>query len=157
MTSKRKVHARRRQRKNRIRRQRGRGLDIQKLLAKTGREFHLSGGYQLAGSGTQLQKRLALGSQYDWGVFWIGQMHHSILPPTELYHPVLPYRDQGKLTFPLCRRARRNGETAQRETSGVSSHGRGVRVAWKWGTNCGLSMKCGISHKDKQLYSEIIS
>ena len=29
--------------KNRIRRQRGRGLNIQKRLAKTGREFHLSG------------------------------------------------------------------------------------------------------------------
>lgn len=72
MTSKRKVHARRGRRKNRIRRQRGRGLDIQKLLAKTGREFHLSGGYQVAGPGTQLRKRLALGSQYypgsilDW-------------------------------------------------------------------------------------------
>lgn len=77
MTTKRKVHARRGRRKNRIRRQRGRGLDIQKLLAKTGREFHLSGGYQFVGHGTQLQKRLALGSQYDRGVFWIAQMHHS--------------------------------------------------------------------------------
>ena len=77
MTSKRKVHARRGRRKNRIRRQRGRGLDIQKRLAKTDREFHLSGGYQFVGHGTQLQKRLALGSQYDRGVFWIGQMHHS--------------------------------------------------------------------------------
>ena len=79
MTSKRKAHARRRRRKNRITRQRGRGLDIQKLLAKTGREFHLSGGYLFAGPGIQLQKRLALGSQCDRGVFWIGQMHH---PPS---------------------------------------------------------------------------
>ena len=98
------------------------------LLAKTGREFHLSGGYQFAGPGTQLQKRLALGSQTIGEYFGLAKC--TILPPTELYHPVLRYHEQGKLTFPLCRRARRNGETAQRETSGVSSHGRGVRVAW---------------------------
>ena len=128
MTSKRKAHARRGRRKNRIRRQRGRGLDIQKLLAKTGREFHLSGGYQFAGPGTQLQKRLALGSQTIGEYFGLAKC--TILPPTELYHPVLRYHEQGKLTFPLCRRARRNGETAQRETSGASSHGKGVRVPW---------------------------
>ena len=27
----------------------------------------------------------------------------DILPPHELYHPVLPFRHGGKLTFPLCR------------------------------------------------------
>jgi hypothetical protein len=27
----------------------------------------------------------------------------SVLPPRALYHPVLPYRTQGKLMFPLCR------------------------------------------------------
>ena len=27
----------------------------------------------------------------------------TVLPPTRLYHPVLPYRWGGKLTFPLCR------------------------------------------------------
>ena len=27
----------------------------------------------------------------------------TVLPPRELYHPVLPYRSGGKLTFPLCR------------------------------------------------------
>lgn len=27
----------------------------------------------------------------------------SILPPAQLYHPVLPYKTQNKLTFPLCR------------------------------------------------------
>ena len=26
----------------------------------------------------------------------------DILPPHELYHPALPYRHKGKLTFPLC-------------------------------------------------------
>ena len=126
MTSKRKAHARRGRRKNRIGRQRGRGLDIQKLLAETGREFHLSGGYQFEGAWYSTAKKTGFRIPDDRGVFWIGQMHHS--PPHRIVSSCYP--EQGKLTFPLCRRARRNGETAQRETSGVSSHGRGVRVAW---------------------------
>ena len=40
------------------RRQRGRGLDIQKLLSKTGIEYHVPG-YQYLGPGTKLKKRLA--------------------------------------------------------------------------------------------------
>ena len=40
--------------------QRGRGLDIQKVLAKTGREFHWPG-YQYLGPGTHLKKRLKRG------------------------------------------------------------------------------------------------
>ena len=39
---------------------RGRGLDIQKWLAKTGREFHWPG-YQYLGPGTHLKKRLQRG------------------------------------------------------------------------------------------------
>ena len=44
--------------KNRTRktRQRGYGVDLQKLLAKAGIEWHWSG-YQYLGAGTQLQKR----------------------------------------------------------------------------------------------------
>ena len=38
---------------------RGGKLDLQKALSKTGIEFHLPG-YQFAGPGTKLQKRLAL-------------------------------------------------------------------------------------------------
>ena len=30
-------------------------------------------------------------------------MKCSVLPPRALYHPVLPYRTQSKLMFPLCR------------------------------------------------------
>ena len=41
-------------------RQRGRGLDIQNLLSKTGIECHVPG-YQYLGSGTKLKKRLAWG------------------------------------------------------------------------------------------------
>ena len=42
------------------RRQRGRGFDIQKLLGKTGIEFHWPG-YQYMGQGTKLKKRLKRG------------------------------------------------------------------------------------------------
>ena len=41
-------------------RQRGTGIDIQKLLGKTGIEFHWPG-YQYMGPGTHLKKRLARG------------------------------------------------------------------------------------------------
>ncbi|GBN82247.1 hypothetical protein AVEN_159754-1 [Araneus ventricosus] len=33
---------------------------------------------------------------------YFGIVKCSILPPRGLYHPVLPYRSHGKLTFPLC-------------------------------------------------------
>ena len=42
------------------RRQRGRGFDIQKLLGKTGIEFHWPG-YQYMGPGTKLKKQLKRG------------------------------------------------------------------------------------------------
>ena len=32
-----------------------------------------------------------------------GLVKCKVLPPPSLYHPVLPYRTRGKLTFPLCR------------------------------------------------------
>lgn len=34
---------------------------------------------------------------------YFGLVKCTVLPPYELYHPVLPYRYGGKLTFPLCR------------------------------------------------------
>ena len=43
-----------------VRRHRGRGLDIQKWLGKTGKEFHWPG-YQYLGPGTHLRKRLKRG------------------------------------------------------------------------------------------------
>ena len=46
----------------RKRRQRGRGVDIQKLLAKPGIEWHAPG-YQYLGSGTKLKKRLKRGDK----------------------------------------------------------------------------------------------
>ena len=49
------------------RKQRGRGVDIQKLLSKTGIEYHVPG-YQYLGTGTKLKKRLARGDpgKTDW-------------------------------------------------------------------------------------------
>ena len=49
-------------RKIKRRRQRGKGLDIQKWLRKTGIEYHVPG-YQFLGPGTKLKKRLARGDQ----------------------------------------------------------------------------------------------
>ena len=43
-----------------VKKKRGGGLDIQKVLAKTGRQFHWRG-YQYLGPGTHLQKRLKRG------------------------------------------------------------------------------------------------
>ena len=34
---------------------------------------------------------------------YFGLVKCSVLPPRALYRPVLPYRTQGKLMFPLCR------------------------------------------------------
>ena len=34
---------------------------------------------------------------------FFGMAKCSILPPKQLFHPLLPYRSQGALTFPLCR------------------------------------------------------
>ena len=33
---------------------------------------------------------------------YFGLIQCKVLPPRELYHPVLPYRQEGKLLFPLC-------------------------------------------------------
>ena len=50
-----------RNKRQKRRRQRGGKFDIQKALSKTGIEFHIAGGYQYAGPGTKLEKRLARG------------------------------------------------------------------------------------------------
>ncbi len=47
-------------RKRRRKLQKGRGVDVQKMLEKTGIEFHWPG-YQYMGPGTHLKKRLARG------------------------------------------------------------------------------------------------
>lgn len=34
---------------------------------------------------------------------FFGLIRCTVVPPTDLLHPVLPYRCSAKLTFPLCR------------------------------------------------------
>jgi len=34
---------------------------------------------------------------------YLGMAKVDVLPPYDLYHPVLPYRHRGKLTIPLCK------------------------------------------------------
>ena len=38
-----------------------------------------------------------------------GLIRCRVMPPTSLYHPVLPYRSRGKLLFPLCRTCAESG------------------------------------------------
>lgn len=33
---------------------------------------------------------------------YFGWVKCTVIPPHNLYHPILPYRCKGKLTFPLC-------------------------------------------------------
>jgi len=42
---------------------------------------------------------------------FFGLIKCDILPPSSLFHPVLPYRAQGKLMFPLCRTRAENLQT----------------------------------------------
>lgn len=60
MVSRGRKRTKRRRKRGRRARQKGRGVDIQKLLNKTGIEFHWPG-YQYMGPGTKLNERLARG------------------------------------------------------------------------------------------------
>ena len=61
-SSQRKTSTRARRTRQKRPAQRGRGIDIQKWLRKTGIEFHWPG-YQLMGPGTHLEKRLKRGDK----------------------------------------------------------------------------------------------
>lgn len=39
---------------------------------------------------------------------YFGLIRATVLPPRKLFHPVLPYRSEGKLLFPLCRTCAEN-------------------------------------------------
>ena len=54
---------------------------------------------------------------------YFGLVKCRILPPYELYHPVLPYRHEDKLTFPLCRTCMENGfRSSLHERSMLCNH-----------------------------------
>ena len=82
---------------------------------------------------------------------YFGLVKCSVLPPRSLYHPVLPYRTQGKLMFPLCRTC---ADTLQQEPcchndSDRALHGTWVTLElqrlWKRVTSCSNSTRCGTS------------
>lgn len=60
---------------------------------------------------------------------YFGIMKCRILPPTSLYHPVLPARINNKLIFPLCRTC------AETESSVCCTHSKDERCLYgEWGT-----------------------
>jgi len=60
---------------------------------------------------------------------YFGLIQCRALPPRDLYHPVLPYRHEGKLTFPpLCNVCgRRNAQTSLGEIGRMRPHRRATR------------------------------
>ena len=60
---------------------------------------------------------------------YFGLAKVDILPPPELYHPVLPMRSGGKLTFPLCAACvREQQEKPMLERTPICDHSRAERV-----------------------------
>ena len=50
-----------------------------------------------------------------------------MLPPRDLYHPVFPYRTQGKLMFPLCRTS---ADSLQQEPCQHRNRERAIHGTW---------------------------
>ena len=48
---------------------------------------------------------------------YYGLIKCKILPPYELYHPVLPWRYESKLLFPLCRTCAQQNKQSQKEAT----------------------------------------
>lgn len=68
---------------------------------------------------------------------FFGLIKCDILPPTSLFHPVLPYRAQGKLMFPLCKTCTENLQQFLCEHSDVDRVLSGTFVCGK----CGISLR----------------
>lgn len=58
---------------------------------------------------------------------YFGLVKSSVLPPRQIYHPVLPHRTQGKLMFPLCRTC---ADTLQQEPCRHSDIDRILHGTW---------------------------
>lgn len=58
---------------------------------------------------------------------YFGLIKCTVLPPRGLYHPVLPYRCNNKLTFPLCRTC---ADTSQQEPCSHSADERAINGTW---------------------------
>lgn len=58
---------------------------------------------------------------------YFGLAKIKILPPRQLYHPVLPYRSKGKLKFPLCRKC---ADIENQHTCSCSADDRAITGTW---------------------------
>lgn len=58
---------------------------------------------------------------------YFGLIKCTVLPPRGLFHPVLPYRTQGKLMFPLCKSC---ADTCNQTTCTHSHNERAIQGSW---------------------------
>ena len=58
---------------------------------------------------------------------YFGLIKCTVLPPRGLFHPVLPYRTQGKLMFPLCKTC---ADTCDQTTCTHSDKERAIQGTW---------------------------
>ena len=58
---------------------------------------------------------------------YFGFIKCTVLPPRRLFHPVLPYRTQGKLMFPLCKTC---ADTCNQATCTHTDEERAIQGMW---------------------------
>ena len=58
---------------------------------------------------------------------YFGLIKCTVLPPRGLFHPVLPYRTQGKLMFPLCKAC---ADTCNQTPCTHSQRERAIQGTW---------------------------
>ncbi|XP_062601051.1 uncharacterized protein LOC134262702 [Saccostrea cucullata] len=61
---------------------------------------------------------------------YFGLIHCRVLPPRDLYHPVLPYRTGGKLLFPLCRTCAERQDSTSRDRCPHTDQERSLTGTW---------------------------
>ena len=71
-----------------------------------------------------------------------GLLKCKVLPPTSLYHPVLPYRCRGKLLFPLCRTCAES--CSRRACDHTSADDRALTGTW---VTCELERACELGYR----------
>ena len=58
---------------------------------------------------------------------YFGLIKCTVLPPRGLFHPILPYRTQGKLMFPLCKTC---ADTCNQTTCTHEDNQRAIQGTW---------------------------
>lgn len=64
---------------------------------------------------------------FDDVTTYFGLIKCTVLPPRGLFHPVLPYRTQGKLMFPLCKTC---ADTCSQTSCTHSENERAIQGTW---------------------------